>query len=304
MPEGGILMNLLVTLDSNYIRPLRVMLKSLFLNNPGEKFQIYLLHTSLKDEELQSIDRFVSLHDSSLHVIRFEEDCFDDAPVLLHYTKEMYFRLLAFKLLPETLDRVLYLDPDILVLNPIKELYETDLNGYLYAAAYRDKMSITEINRIRLYPYDISAYFNSGVLLMNLERLRVEADETEIYRFVEENRSRLIMPDQDILNALYAKKIKKLDELYYNYDARFYRYYKHSTDGYFDMDRVISETVFLHFCGKKKPWTKKYSGVFYSLYKHYEKQAFSDMQQGRIVMENKTGKTLKRPKLLWAKKTV
>lgn len=293
-------MNILVTLDSNYVKPLRVMLKSLFLNNPGEKFQIYLLHTTLKESELEALDRFISSHEGSLHVIRFEDDVFDDAPVLWHYTKEMYFRLLAYKLLPEKLDRILYLDPDILVLNPIKELYETDLNGYLYAAAYRDKLSITEINRIRLYPYDISAYFNSGVLLMNLERLRVEADENEIYRFVEENRGRLIMPDQDILNALYSKRIKKLDELYFNYDARFYRYYKHSTNGYFDMGRVVAETVILHFCGKKKPWTKKYSGVFYSLYKHYENQAGTEEE--RIVMGKKAGNAPKNTGTLWPKK--
>ena len=43
---------------------------------------------------------------------------------------------------------------------------------------------------------------------------------------MEKNRARLIMPDQDILNALYSKKIKTLDEILYNYDARYYRYYK------------------------------------------------------------------------------
>lgn len=110
---------------------------------------------------------------------------------------------------------------------------------------------------------------------MNLERLRKEADEKVIYRFVEENRTKLVMPDQDILNALYAKSIKSLDELYYNYDARYYLYYKLTSNGSFDMDRVINDTVILHFCGKKKPWNKKYTGVFLSLYKHYEKLAFN-----------------------------
>ena len=272
-------MNILVTLNSNYLKPLRVMLKSLFLNNTGERFDIYLMHTSLKTQELEDLKRFIEDHGSGLNVIHVDDGCFNDAPVLLHYTKEMYFRLLAYKLLPEELDRILYLDPDILVLNPVGELYETDIDGYLYAAAYHDKLSIKEINRIRLYPYEINAYYNSGVLLMNLKELRKEADEKEIYRFVEENRTRLIMPDQDILNALYAKRIRNLDELYYNYDARFYTYYKLSTNGSFDMDRIINHTVILHFCGKKKPWNKKYSGVFHSLYKHYEKQAISGINE-------------------------
>jgi lipopolysaccharide biosynthesis glycosyltransferase len=264
--------NILVTLDSNYIKPLRVMLKSMFLNNKDEVFQIYLLHTSLKAEEIAELGAFISAHGSRLVVIRVDDDWFQDAPVLFHYTKEMYFRLLAYQLLPQDLDRILYLDPDILVLNSVRKLYDTSIDGFLYAAAFHDKISVREINRIRLLPYEIESYYNSGVLLMNLEQLRWEADEKEIFRFVEENRAKLVMPDQDILNALYAKQIKSLDELYYNYDARYYIYYKLTTNGSFDMDRVINETVFLHFCGKKKPWSKKYTGIFHALYKHYEKQ--------------------------------
>ncbi len=263
--------NILVTLNSNYIRPLKVMLKSLFLNNAGEQFAIFLMHTSLKENELEELDGYIKAHGNQLKVIFVDENCFDDAPILMHYTKEMYFRLLAYQLLPQNLERILYLDPDILVLNSIRELYETNLRGYLYAAAYHDKISIKEINKIRLYPYEINAYYNSGVLLMNLHKLRQEANEAEIYRFVEENRAKLIMPDQDILNALYAKQIKNLDEKLYNYDARYYSFYKLSSNGLYDMDQIIKHTVILHFCGKRKPWTKKYTGKFYSLYKYYEK---------------------------------
>ncbi|QOX65806.1 glycosyltransferase family 8 protein [Anoxybacterium hadale] len=270
--------NILVTLDSNYLKPLRVMLKSMFLNNADEVFQIYVLHTSLKEEEITELESFVSAHHSCLVVIRVSDDWFQDAPVLFHYTREMYFRLLAHQLLPQDLDRILYLDPDILVLNSVRKLYNTNMEGFLYAAAFHDKISVREINRVRLLPYEIESYYNSGVLLMNLAQLRKEADEREIFRFVEENRAKLVMPDQDILNALYAKQIKSLDELYYNYDARYYIYYKLTTNGSFDMDRVINETVFLHFCGKKKPWSKKYSGVFHALYKHYERQMLLPMQ--------------------------
>ena len=91
------------------------MLKSLFLNNPGERFNIYLLHTSLKKKELEDLKFFVESHGSKLNVIDVDEDCFSDAPVLFHYTKEMYFRLLSYQLLPNDIDKILYLDPDILV---------------------------------------------------------------------------------------------------------------------------------------------------------------------------------------------
>jgi len=272
-------MNILVALDSNYIKPLKVMLKSLFFNNENEKFSIYLMHSTISYEELNDLDNYIAGHGSKLEIVNVDDSYFADAPTLLHYTKEMYYRLLAYKFLPEDLDRILYLDPDILVINPIEKLYYMDIEGYLYAAAYHDKPSIKGINKIRLNPYEIDAYYNSGVLLMNLGLQRQFIDEKVIYEFVEKNRSKLIMPDQDILNALYSKKIKSIDEKLYNYDVRYFNYYKILSNNVWDMDHVIRNTIILHFCGKKKPWKKNYSGKFHSLYKHYEKLAFPQLDE-------------------------
>jgi len=251
------------------------MLKSLFLNNPDDKFTIYLMHSSLKDEELSDLECYIGSHGQNLQVVYLADHYFENAPVILHYTKEMYYRLLAFKFLPSTLDRILYLDPDTLVINPIRELYELKLEGYLYAAAYHDLISVKQVNKLRLKPYEIKAYYNSGVLLMNLALQRQTIKEEDIFDFVERNKAKLIMPDQDIINALYSKSIKTIDEKLYNYDVRYYNYYKLRTNGNCDMDFVIYNTVILHFCGRRKPWKKNYSGKFYSLYKHYEKLALA-----------------------------
>ncbi|RBP42780.1 glycosyltransferase family 8 protein [Garciella nitratireducens] len=267
------MMNILVTLNANYIKPLKVMLKSISLNNQEENFSIYLIHSSLTAEEIKDLNIYIEDLGYIFNEIVIEEDYFTNAPTLLHYTKEMYYRLLAFKFLPQDLDRILYLDPDILVLNSLKELYNTDLEGYLYAAAYHNIIPIKEINKIRLGVYDMDAYYNSGVLLMNLDLQRQIIKEQEIYAFVEKNKAKLIMPDQDIINALYGKYIKNLEEKLYNYDARYFSYYKIMSNGKWDMGYVLRNTVILHFCGKKKPWQKEYSGKFHSLYKHYEKLA-------------------------------
>jgi lipopolysaccharide biosynthesis glycosyltransferase len=269
-------MNILVTLDSKYIKPLKVMLYSLFSNNPGEEFHIYLMHSRIKDEEIADLERFVGGFGQKLIVLKIDNEYFHDAPVVFHYTKEMYYRLLAFKFLPEEMDRILYLDPDILVINLIRTLYDTEPQGCLYAAAYHNILTVKEINRIRLYPYKINAYFNSGVLLMNLKLQRKLVDEEEIYSFIEKNRTKLILPDQDIINTLYSDKIKSLDEKLYNYDTRYYNYYKVTTNNTCDMDYIMRNTVILHFCGKKKPWLKGYSGKFHSLYKHYERKAIPE----------------------------
>lgn len=266
-------MNILVTLDSNYIKPLKVMLKSLFLNNPGEVFTIYLIHADIHDAELEDLERFIGKDGSRLEAIKIDEAYFSDAPTLLHYTKAMYYRLLAFEFLPKNVDRILYLDPDILVINPIRELYETDLDGYLYAAAYHDRAMIKGVNKIRLNAHEMKAYYNSGVLLMNVERQRQRIDKNAIFDFVKNNHAKLIMPDQDVLNALFGDQIKSLAEILYNYDVRYYHCYKIKHGGQCDMDFIFTHTVILHFCGKKKPWKKNYRGKFHSLYKHYENLA-------------------------------
>lgn len=266
-------MNILVTLNANYLHPLKVMLFSLFLNNPREKFTIYLMHSSLTEKEVAEVNSFVQKHGHAFEEISIDPLVFADAPVVKHYSVEMYYRLLAFKFLPQTIDRILYLDPDILVINELQDLYNENIEGYLYAAAYHDRASIKEINKLRLKPYDIEAYYNSGVLLMNLDEQRKRIREEEIFAFVEENRKKLILPDQDVINGLYSKHIKNVDEVLYNFDARFYHYYRITSKNAVNMDYIINNTAIIHFCGKKKPWHQNYTGKFHSLYKHYERLA-------------------------------
>lgn len=271
--EEDQVMNILVTLNSTYLQPLQVMLKSMFINNPQENFQIFLIHSSLKEEELAVLDQYINLYGHRLKVVIIPDDYFNDAPILLHYTKEMYYRLLACKFLPSEVEKILYLDPDIIIINEVSTLYQLDLSGYLYAAAYHKRIPIKEINKIRLNAYEMDEYFNSGVLLMNLTQQRKTIREQEIYDFVNKYKNRLVMPDQDVLNGLYAREIMTIDEIKYNYDTRYYSYYKFMSKGVVDMDYVINNTSILHFCGKKKPWHKNYRGVFHALYKHYEKLA-------------------------------
>lgn len=266
-------MNILVTLNSNYLNPLKVMLKSLFINNPKESFDIYVMHSSLTAEEQQSIRIQAESEGHRLYVISLNGEYFDHAPVVKHYSKEMYYRLLAYKFLPQEVDKILYLDPDILIINSIKALYDTELENYLFAAAYHDRATVNSLNKLRFKPYEIEAYYNSGVLLFNVELQRKTINEKGIFDFVEKNKNTLILPDQDILNALYSRNIKPVDEILYNYDPRFYSYYKLISNGRHNMDYIIYNTSIIHFCGKQKPWKAHYRGKFHSLYKHYERIA-------------------------------
>ena len=174
-------------------------------------------------------------------------------------------------MLPQTLERILYLDPDLLITGSLLPLYEMDMGDNLYAAAiHRVLESITgPMNRIRLSAYETEGYYNSGVLLMNLPLIRRDVHAQDIFGYVQANRARLVLPDQDILNGLYGERILPVDECRFNYDARRYSQYLLASQGALTMDQVMAHTAILHFCGKRKPWKKDYTGRFAALYKHY-----------------------------------
>lgn len=265
-------MNILVTLDRNYLTALNVMLHSLFLNNPGERFHIYMAADGLTSQDLEHIQARCARFDSTLHPIAVQEQWFANAPTIRYYSRAMYYRLLAAQMLPAQLERVLYLDPDILVIGQVRAVYETQFRDELYAAAmHRGLTNVSgRVNKLRLPNNETDSYFNSGVLLMNLPQIRCEVRPEDIFRYAERYRAALILPDQDILNGLYAKRILPLDESYWNYDARKFEKYRLASQGEKDMDWVARHTVFLHFCGKNKPWTSAYHGRFSALYKHYQ----------------------------------
>ena len=188
---------------------------------------------------------------------------------LMEQAGGMYYRLLAPHLLLCNIKRILYLDPDILVINPIRGLWETALQGNLFAAAaHTGKTELAHsVNRLRLGTKQ--DYYNSGVLLMDLDAGRQEIDPGELFRYAELHREELLLPDQDILNALYGERILPVEDVLWNYDARNYSNYLLRSGGVYDLQWVMKHTAILHFCGKAKPWSRNYFYRFGVLYRHY-----------------------------------
>lgn len=262
-------MELLVTVDKNYIPPLQVMLTSLYMNNPGEKVELYLLHSRLQEKELEPLEKQCGRLGYKFFPVKIEDSWFSQAPVTKQYPREMYYRLLAPCFLPQKLHRILYLDPDILVINSLRPLWETDMKGRLFAAAaHTGKTNLANnINQVRLGT--TNKYFNSGVLLINLDQGRKEILPEEIFQYAGEHAKELLLPDQDILNAVFGSRTLELDDYLWNYDARNYSTYLLRSGGVCDMDWVMGNTGIPHFCGKTKPWQAGYIHRFGILYKHY-----------------------------------
>lgn len=261
--------NILVTLNGKYLPPLQVLLTSLRTAHPDELLTVWLLHSGIAPGALEMVERQCGRLGMTLHCLTVDRAVFDSAPVTRQYPQEMYYRLLAGCFLPPELDRVLYIDPDILVLNSLRPLWETPLEGRLFAAASHTGKTglMNNINQVRLGTD--CKYFNSGVLLIDLNAARAQVRPQDIFRYAEEKGKALLLPDQDILNALYGERTMELDDTLWNYDARNYNTYLLRSGGVCDMDWVMRNTGILHFCGKAKPWKPGYLRRFGVLYKHY-----------------------------------
>lgn len=79
--------------------------------------------------DLQKLEEYCGRLGISITAVVAGRQMFEKAPVSKRYPQEMYYRLLAPHLLPEPLEKILYLDPDILVINPLRSLWETDCAG-------------------------------------------------------------------------------------------------------------------------------------------------------------------------------
>ncbi len=266
--------NILLSCDGNYLLRARTMLFSLWMNETacGTKpaaCRVYLIHSGIDKDMLDNFKADLARMNMTFSDIKIDENTFGNAPITDRYPQEMYYRLLAGIILPRDLHRVLYLDPDILVINPVRKLWQTDLEGHLFAAAaHEEKTSLTDdFNNIRLGTEGI--YYNSGVLLMDLDACRERINPDEIFTFIRRHRLGMLLPDQDVLNALYEKDILQIPDIIWNYDARHYLTYKMNTDSTANVEWIISNTSILHFCGRAKPWKEHYPYRFGALYKHY-----------------------------------
>lgn len=256
--------NILVTLNEAYLPHLNVMLFTLIRYNPDCYFDVYLLHSAIREESLHPTEAVLG-QTGCLHPIRISESGLENAPTTSRYPQEIYFRIFASYYLPKNLERVLYLDPDLVVNGSILPLYRIPLDEYYFAAASHIGTFMHKVNELRLDMDEDSPYINSGVMLMNLELLRLEQNFDDVFAFIEKRKSHLVLPDQDIISSLYGCKIYTLDPFRYNMTERLYQkqiFFERD----FNLEWVKKHSVIIHYCGRNKPWKENYIGqlsVFY-----------------------------------------
>ena len=264
--------HILVTLDRNYLKVLSVMLYSLSQSDPEGVYTVYVVNNTLTEEDFASLSAL--LPRTELVNVQVPEDLLQNAPVSDRYPTEMYCRLFAARYLPQQLERILYLDPDLVVLHSLRSLYQIDFDGKLFAAAsHIESRTFRELNRRRLHLSEHAKYLNSGVMMMNLALLRKESPQT-IIDYIQSHKATLLLPDQDVLNALYADRTVPLDPLVYNLGEKYLRLKNlHLPPAEkLTLDWVRSNTAIVHYYGRNKPWKEHYRGSLGIFYHEWEQQ--------------------------------
>lgn len=258
-------MNLLFCINPKFRPLLCQCLRSIVKNGGEERYDAYILHSDLMDADMDAV-RAVSDR-VSCRFLSVDAGDFDGFPESSRYPRQIYYRLAAPLLLPEELDRILYLDVDTLVINPLKELYTMDFQGNYYIACTHIREALTKLNDRRLNVPDGSPYVNTGVMVLNLPALRENLTMDEIRRTALQKIDSFWLPDQDLLTVLHGDKILLADTQKYNLSDRILNIYNaNPKNPRHNLDWVRENTVVIHYCGKNRPWKPHYIGqlgVFY-----------------------------------------
>lgn len=250
-------MNILLAFNSNYYMPALVLLQSLLVNNRWcRDIRVYVLYADLKPEEMERFSRLAEESGIAKAVfLPVGADRFQDAPLHLKWiSRETYYRLLAQEMLPVDVERVLYLDVDMIVLGSLEEFYNQDFEGKLLVACNRWPAGKTDpkvLEQMTL-PKD-TVYFNAGTLLYNLAGQRREIDPSILYEYPALFYKQLKYGDQDVLNAVFYGLTKFAD-------WRIYNHFDYDITRQRDAERVLRRCKIYHYNGNGKPWTEMYWG--------------------------------------------
>lgn len=264
--------------DDNFAMPLTVMLKSMLINlKKYDQIIIYILngqiHESAKEslnESLQSLNmnlniNWINADNEELKDLKTDHpfpDFCKHLPTATPFTSTVYYRLLIPKLLPKDIKKVVYLDSDIIVLSDISHLWDQDVADYYLLAVpdmWLGSMFVSSPFALKTYKaLNIPAnnkYFNSGVLVMNLEKWRKDDISTKIVNYLKSYRDDILWHDQDGMNAILSGKWGELDPRW-NVMSAFYGYTAWQ-DSPFDEEtynHLTESPYIIHYTGGSKPW--------------------------------------------------
>ncbi len=243
-------MNIVTALNRKYIPYTTVMLFSAAINN-REHINAYLLSSELSEEDFFNMKKSLEEYNITLHLISVDASRFNERLPLVekYWTREIYYRFLMLELLPPELDRALYLDGDIIVNNSLEGLYNSpfDGNDIIACSDITDKHTVKQEQMMAEDFKRGHRYFNSGVMLLNLDQMRNNYTFQTYMDAVIQWNYEMDFPDQDIFNWVHKGKVGYADPAKYNFIAR------NGHQKGWTYEQVKESAVIIHYT-EDKPW--------------------------------------------------
>ena len=290
--------NVVLASDSNYAQHVAVVAASI-LSNTKSKVNMHVLSDGISQEKIALIRQTVENFGGKLSVYDLSNyQCFENLFTSGHISKAAYFRLDIANILPENVEKVIYIDVDLLVLQDIAELWNFNLNGKPIAAVpdygiMASKRLMKQKNQVLGLPMD-NLYFNSGVVIMDLQQWREQNYAQQVIKLAAEGN--LPHHDQDALNKVFMNKWEALPLKWNVIPPVFNLFSKILLRGDLRKNAVLArkEKAILHYAGRYKPWEFEIKEGFNDKYYYYlQKTAFANVSMPQPSKDMK-GKSIAR----------
>ena len=244
--------------DDNYVQHCMAMLCSLYENNKEHRFAVHLLVDNLSEksrvlisqlgERYQNKTIFHDIDAGLLENIQLNDIQFNGKKM---YSIATYYRMFLPSLLPSEIDKILYLDCDIIVLQDVSELYQLNMEGY-GVAAVKDASPFDSYHRFKMELGLQHSAFCAGMMMINLDYWRENECQEKLIEYATRPWKRVLMQDQDALNYVFRDSWFQLP----------YKWGKtplavapvDQSQRWFDIKEYVNEPCIYHYSAHVKPW--------------------------------------------------
>lgn len=251
--------NILCSTDNNYAPYCGVMLTSLLENNRQYHIDIYILTSDISSINRRRFEILEDCYDCSIIFLTPDKELLKNCPIKDgdHVSMATYYRIICDSLLPASVEKILYLDCDIIVNTDILELYHMDMGGSVVAACID---SYNTVHRQRLGLED--RYFCAGVMLFDLYKFREGDFGQKCLDAINENPDKFLYHDQDAFNLVLNKHVAFISPKW-NMMSAFLRRDKsdmHMSETFkAEIEQTLlteSDKLIVHYEYLPKPWQK------------------------------------------------
>lgn len=260
--------NVVFATDENYVQHVAVALVSLLKNNQDINITINYILDEISNINKDKLINIASKYERNINFFTLGEFDLEYATTSFHFNKAVYFRLVMADTLP--LEKVLYLDADVVVVGSVKYIFDLNIENNFLAAVIDPGFSRhNSLNMI-----DEAAYFNAGVFFANLNYWRTHRVKNKCLQFMHDNYAAIELADQDVLNSVVNGNWVQMPAQYNQqsvfFEPNFENIYKCILQS--EIDLALKNPVIIHYSGSSKPWHFRNAHPQKALYWKYRQE--------------------------------